>query len=361
MVGADILLEAVGIGRGHQDHNVVTLGHSKSNLVTKMFSSLTTTAIFKLLSGQHRWLSKARLSGLFWEAVWPRLLANGWHLEQPKSYRHIADSSPIQVFLMPGIKKFSRRKLVLGDHYFDTIIDVMSKVAREPCWLELNHEEGDCSNGAEQCEWTAEGESKENGENHRRFTVVDTGLSNGNAIELRTLPDDTQEANTDESNSINTIMVDASEADGSPKTHDQPSQESLPLDMLPSTSSLGHSLQDRIEQPRATSLIDLNFPPESSHEQDITSNKPDDNGLQETDMQGGTGEQSSNSNPRRYSTRHRPPTTRVLDCFAHGYLTASRRQKRKEASPHEDHALRASQLARGESTSTANEGSISGQ
>lgn len=357
MVGADILLEAVGIGRGHQDHNAMTLGDSKSNLVTKMYSSLTTTEILKLLSGQHRWLSRARLSGLFWEAVWPRLLANGWHSEQPHS-------SPIQVFLMPGIKKFSRRKLVLGDHYFDSIVDVMNKVAREPCWLELNTEEVDCNNAAEQCEWTAEGKSKENGENHStssvmKYTVVDTCLSDGNVIELRTLPDDHQEANTDESDSIHTIMLDASEADTSPKTHDQ------------STSSLGHSLQERIEQPQATFLIDLNFPPvpqdgsfaaESSHEQDITSNKPDDNGLQEMDMQGGTDEQSSTSNARRYSTRHRPPTTRVLNCFAHGYLTASRRQKRKEASPHEDHAaLRASQLARGESTSTAHEGSVSGQ
>ncbi|RHN49195.1 putative transcription factor MYB/SANT family [Medicago truncatula] len=72
-------------------------------------------------------------------AVWPRLLARGWHSEQPK-YRGYLTSQDYLVFLIPGVEKFSRRKLVKGDHYFDYVSDVLSKVVAEPNILVLEEE-----------------------------------------------------------------------------------------------------------------------------------------------------------------------------------------------------------------------------
>ncbi|KAH6830976.1 hypothetical protein C2S53_006742 [Perilla frutescens var. hirtella] len=59
------------------------------------------------------------------------------------------------VFLKPEIKlEISRRELVPGDHYFGSVSDVLSKIARGPGLLVLNQEEVGCSIGAEQREWT---------------------------------------------------------------------------------------------------------------------------------------------------------------------------------------------------------------
>ncbi|VVA14134.1 PREDICTED: Homeodomain [Prunus dulcis] len=89
----------------------------------------TSSEIIKFLTGNFR-LSKARMNDLFWEAVWPRLLARGWHSEQPKQSL---------VFLVPGIEKFSR-SLVKGNQYFDSVSDVLKNVASNPGILELDNE-----------------------------------------------------------------------------------------------------------------------------------------------------------------------------------------------------------------------------
>ncbi|KAI3469403.1 hypothetical protein Pfo_026066 [Paulownia fortunei] len=258
MVGMNILVEAVGIGTGKQDLTGMALEPSRSNQVIPMrpeiptgkaCSSLTTTEIIKFLSGDYR-LSKARSNDLFWEAVWPRLLARGWHSEQPKNQVYVAGSKHCLVFLVPGVKKFSRRKLVKGDHYFDSVADVLSKVAQEPGLIELDTEEDDGSKNKEECEWTSERKLEQDDndlpkrQRHcylqprtpnrntviMKFTVVDTSLFDGKVRELRTLPyeisnafiaqdrpedsdEDTPDENTDESDSINTIMLDASVAD----------------------------------------------------------------------------------------------------------------------------------------------------
>ena len=166
-------------------------------------SSLTSGDIVKFLTGDFR-LSKAKANDLFWEAVWPRLLENKWHSEQPKDCTFAASRRPL-VFLMPGIKKFSR-KLVKGRHYFDSITDVLNKVAADPRLLELEIE----SNGRVDREWDGEVNLEENGSKHSqfnpyqnlylpphlpsfnselmKFTVVDTSLVN--VTELRSLPID---------------------------------------------------------------------------------------------------------------------------------------------------------------------------
>ncbi|KAK9136938.1 hypothetical protein Sjap_007532 [Stephania japonica] len=142
-VGMKALIEAVGIGKGKQDltgiidpvktNQVVTL---RQEIPTgKECNSLTSADIVKFLTGGFR-LSKARSNDLFWEAVWPRLLARGWHSEQRKNFA----SKHSLVFLIPGVKKFSRRRHVKGNHYFDSVSDVLNKVALDPSLIEVDIE-----------------------------------------------------------------------------------------------------------------------------------------------------------------------------------------------------------------------------
>ncbi|XP_058738884.1 uncharacterized protein LOC131610849 [Vicia villosa] len=142
-VGIEVLIAAVGIGKGKHDLTGTALEPPKINHTLpvrhempagKACSSLTSADIMKILKGDFR-LSKARSSDLFWEAVWPRLLANGWHSEEPKD-NFVSVTKQTLVFLVPGVKKFSRRKLAKGNQYFDSISDVLNKVASDPRLLE---------------------------------------------------------------------------------------------------------------------------------------------------------------------------------------------------------------------------------
>lgn len=250
-VGLNALVEAMGIGKGKQD---LTGGASNQAVsvrreipIGKACSTLTTLEIVNFLTGDFR-LSKARSSDLFWEAVWPRLLARGWHSEQPNNNNgYAAGSKHSLVFLIPGIKKFSRRKLVKGNHYFDSVTDVLSKVASEPGLLEIE----DCK--SDESKWTDDGKvDQENFPSEQRhcylkprtqncstdlmkFTVVDTSMANGKTSkvrELRRLPvqimdastsrsyseeedSDTSEESEGKSNSMYTSCLNKDEADDS--------------------------------------------------------------------------------------------------------------------------------------------------
>ncbi|KAK6146171.1 hypothetical protein DH2020_020040 [Rehmannia glutinosa] len=215
IVGTNILVEAIGIGTGKHDLTRMALEPSRLTQVIpvrseiptgKACSFLTTSEIIKFLSGDYR-LSKARSNDLFWEAIWPRLLARGWHSEQPESRGYIGPKHSL-VFLMPGVKKFSRRKLLKGDHYFDSVTDVLGKVAKEPELIELENEEANGYKKEEENELTGEKKSNEDGNDLptkqrqfylqprtpnrstrvAKFTVVDTSLSGGKIRDLRTLP-----------------------------------------------------------------------------------------------------------------------------------------------------------------------------
>ncbi|KAM7485104.1 hypothetical protein LguiA_001113 [Lonicera macranthoides] len=245
MVGMKILVEAVGIGKGKQDLTGIITEPSKTNQVVHMrpeipigkaCASLTLREIMKFLTGDYR-LSKARSNDLFWEAVWPRLLARGWQSLEPKNQGYAAGSKPSLVFLMPGIKKFSRRKLTKGTHYFDSVTDVLSKVASEPGLIELDNEEEEGNKSKEDCAWTNETKLERDNSPERqrhcylqprtpsrdtdlmKFTVVDTSLNDGKTLrvrELRSLPVEiskvrrrsedsdrnTSEVSTDESDSM---------------------------------------------------------------------------------------------------------------------------------------------------------------
>ncbi|KHN19936.1 hypothetical protein glysoja_046188 [Glycine soja] len=84
-VGLGLLAKAVGIGKGKEDLTHPTVEHVKKTQA----------------------------------AVWPHLLARGWHSEKLKNQGSLSSKNCV-AFLFPGVKKFSRRKLMKGDHYFDS-------------------------------------------------------------------------------------------------------------------------------------------------------------------------------------------------------------------------------------------------
>ncbi|CAL0325811.1 unnamed protein product [Lupinus luteus] len=250
LVGLEALVEAVGVGKGKDDLTGLAVDSVKSTQappvrpeipVGKACSMLTPAEIVKFLTGGFR-LSKARTSDLFWEAVWPRLLARGWHSEQPGSYNYAIAAKHSLVFLIPGVKKFSR-KLVKGNHYFDSVSDVLGKVASDPELIELETvADNDCT--------SKEGNvmDRENSPDQPRhcylkvktpsrsidvmeFTVVDTSLASqktSKVRELRTLPagvlktsmyendsdgSDTSEEETNESESVNIVCLERGKTD----------------------------------------------------------------------------------------------------------------------------------------------------
>ncbi|XP_059280657.1 uncharacterized protein LOC132034353 [Lycium ferocissimum] len=242
MIGVNMLIEAVGIGKGKYDLTCMASEPSRSNHAVrselpagKDCSSLTTNEVIKFLTGDYR-LSKARSYDLFWEAVWPRLLARGWQTEQPKNLNYAANPKNALVFLVPGVEKFSRR-LEKGNHYFDSVTDVLGKVASDTKLLEL-----DAEGGCIKSDWTDETKLEQDDLPTRqrpcylqppnrytdamKFTVVDTSLSDGKPYklrELRSLPvdisnklssgnhaEESEEESTDESDSVGTsVLIEA--------------------------------------------------------------------------------------------------------------------------------------------------------
>ncbi|CAL5198870.1 unnamed protein product [Lathyrus oleraceus] len=216
-VGMKALVEGVGIGKGKQDLTGVSIDSVRSTQVVpfraeipvgKACSMLSTSEIISYLTGDFR-LSKARTSDLFWEAVWPRLLARGWHSEQPRCYNYSVTSKNPLVYLVPGVKKFSR-KLVKGNHYFDSLSDVLNKVASDPELIDLEkNTDNDCTS-KEGNGWTKDTnldsedspsdqprhcylkvKTPNNSADVIKFTVVDTSLANEktrNVKELKSLP-----------------------------------------------------------------------------------------------------------------------------------------------------------------------------
>ncbi|CAN4123220.1 unnamed protein product [Withania somnifera] len=241
MIGVNMLIEAVGIGKGKYDLTCMTLEPSRSNHAIrsevpagKACATLTTDEVIKFLTGDYR-LSKARSYDLFWEAVWPRLLARGWHSQEAKNLNYAANPKNALVFLMPDVKKFSRR-LVKGDQYFDSVTDVLGKVASDPKLLELNAE-GECTDETKleqddlptrQRPCYLQPRTPNRYTDVMKFTVVDTSLSDGKPYklrELRSLPvdistklssgnktEESEEESTDESDSVGTSVVNEAEA-----------------------------------------------------------------------------------------------------------------------------------------------------
>ncbi|KAJ3699923.1 hypothetical protein LUZ61_003628 [Rhynchospora tenuis] len=200
-IGLETFIDAVAIGKGREDltgpgpdsgrtaHPATARPEIPSG---KACSSLSPSEIIRFLTGDFR-LSKARANDLFWEAVWPRLLARGWHSEQP---RDLIGSKNSLVFLLPGIKKFSRKRLMKGEHYYDCVSDVLKKVAAEPGLLDIDsvvagNEDGEWGQGTMSVspkEYLRPKVRPRDGSELMQFMVVDTSmLHDGNRIRVREL------------------------------------------------------------------------------------------------------------------------------------------------------------------------------
>ncbi|CBI39482.3 unnamed protein product, partial [Vitis vinifera] len=265
-VGICNLIEAVGVGKGKDGLTGIVMEPIKIHQffsvrpeipIGKACSSLTSSDIIKFLTGDFR-LSKARSNDLFWEAVWPRLLARGWHSEQPKN-EGCASSKHSLVFLVPGVKKFSRRKLVKGDHYFDSISDVLSKVASEPKILELEDEETGVSSCKEGNGWVPEAKlDNDDPSDHQRhcylkprvstcnlnlmkFTVVDTSLACGEKSskvrELKSLPVESLET----INNSNLTSSRVTGGDSSEDSQDESDSADMSLNGQKNTTNSNHA------------------------------------------------------------------------------------------------------------------------
>jgi len=273
-VGIDLLIAAVGIGKGKQDLTGTAVEPTKINHtfsvrpeipIGKACSSLTPADVIKFLTGDFR-LSKARSSDLFWEAVWPRLLAKGWHSEQPID-QVVSGSKQSLVFLVPGVKKFSRRKLIKGDHYFDSISDVLNKVASDPGLLETESQATEGSVDREKTEDKGDLEGVPNREQVHylqsqssksyqdltKFTIVDTSMvhdmNQRKVTQMRSLPFQTI--------SVSTIPSCSSESeqDTSEESEDQAEQDnaSSPIEDRVEQDNASSPIEDRVEQDNASS------------------------------------------------------------------------------------------------------------
>ncbi|XP_061369412.1 uncharacterized protein LOC133312249 [Gastrolobium bilobum] len=276
-VGIDLLIAAVGIGKGKQDLTGTAVEATKANHIFsvrpeipigKACSSLTSADIIKFLTGNFR-LSKARSSDLFWEAVWPRLLAKGWHSEQPKDHV-VSGSKQSLVFLVPGVKKFSRRRLVKGNHYFDSISDVLNKVASEPGLLEteIQATEGSVDRENRQDKRDQDGlsnrqqivylqsHSSKCNQDHMKFTVVDTSMVHDmdphKVRQMRCLPFQTM--------SISTISSCSSESDQdtSEDSEDQVEQAnaSSPIEDHVEQANSSYPIDDQVEHANSSSPVE---------------------------------------------------------------------------------------------------------
>ncbi|XP_071730397.1 uncharacterized protein [Rutidosis leptorrhynchoides] len=213
LIGIEMFIDAVAIGKSKQDLTGSFIEPTKENQaihirpeipIGKACSALTSSEIVTFLTGDYR-LSKARSNDLFWEAVWPRLLARGWHSEQPSGYNYATNGKHSLVFLMPGVKKFSKR-LVKGESYLDSVTDVLNKVALDPQLIELDCEEKNEKNDVKLEDEEEEKDKLKFREKRKihfylqpraptpslgnvlmKFTVVDTSLSGGKVVRVTDL------------------------------------------------------------------------------------------------------------------------------------------------------------------------------
>ena len=277
-VGIDFLIAAVGIGKGKHDLTSTTLEPPKTNHVFsvrhevpagKACSSLTSADIIKILTGNFR-LSKARSSDLFWEAVWPRLLANGWRSEEPKD-SFVSGTKQSLVFLVPGVKKFSRRKLAKGSQYFDSISDVLNKVASDPRLLETEIQATESSEDKEntQNKQALDGVSNTHQypsfQSHNsnckpdlvKFTIVDTSMVHDTdqrkVRQMKSLP--FQPANI---STISSCSSSESETTTSEDLEDQIEQAnaSIPIEDQVEQANSSHHVEDRVEQANSSCHVE---------------------------------------------------------------------------------------------------------
>lgn len=246
-VGINALIEVFGIGK-ENDVKGLTIEPVKSTHavvpVMKDWTNATAAEIIGILTSDIR-LSKSMSNDIFWDAVWPRLLAKGWHSEQPGSDNNTFCHKRPLLFIIPGVEEFSRR-LVKGNHYFDSISDILAKVALDPELIELetiaynktNETMLECEDSLQQqCDCYLKPQTSDFNADVMEFTIVDTTImGNEEVTKLRMLSigvtnkDSAFEEQTKESDLVDDPMMCLNR--GKRKTN--PSREML---LRPSTAS----------------------------------------------------------------------------------------------------------------------------
>ncbi|KVH94448.1 Homeodomain-like protein [Cynara cardunculus var. scolymus] len=292
-VGMNLLVEAVAIGQEERDILEFRQINDWSYVSVEVpignaSSSLSPQEILKILKGGAR-LSKSRSSDLFWDAVWPRLLARGWHSVQPRNNVH--QNSKNWVFLVPGVIEFSRNELEKGIHYFDSLTDVLSKVASDPQLLELESEK-------------------------HESVDLDTNRDSN---------DEEHQAKSSEFYSESKPVDDTVENIGFPEK----------------TTSGNGKHQEIVEEPCSKNKLDQGIIVDVNLSQMALDSDPDQLSLSANP----TTNQLEFSNagavivhqpvlvPQRYSTRSRMLSTKALEALAFGYLSPKKKRKRAEEKP----------------------------
>ncbi|KAI3961236.1 hypothetical protein MKX01_035822 [Papaver californicum] len=178
-IGLAMLVEIFAIGKGKQDLTGLVTDPARNNQQVishpeipdgKGCSALTLDEIVGFLTGDY--------------PVWPRLLARGWQSKQPKNHTVTSSKNPL-VFIVPGVKKFSRRKLVKGD-----------LIALDPRLIELEDEPGKGNIGSQENNCDNKKMKPDEGD-LMKFTVIDTSMGDGEdwfpVRDLRSLPVQTTE------------------------------------------------------------------------------------------------------------------------------------------------------------------------
>ncbi|XP_076899837.1 uncharacterized protein LOC143553820 [Bidens hawaiensis] len=326
-VGMNLLIESIAMGKGKQD----LISKTRRTLRNKKFqftqASLKTEQIVDSLKDIIG-LSKARLHNLFWEVVWPRLLERGWHSEQPKSYIFHNSKNPL-VFLAPGVTKFSRRSLEKGSQYFDSMTDVLNKVASEPHLLE------DEPLPVQLVDPRVK-QRPDDEQDLMKYTIVDTSLvrpvtviSEPADMQASTSVSEETEHDTTEESQNEDANHDTLEDKDSPvceMNNPEPVRKlKLVFKHKPKHQQINNirinSTSDDDEKKRTRTVMDSSNPRVGP---DTDGDKQSD--LTETTENNQTELLSAGTNGQRQSRRSRVLTTKALEALANGFLTPKKRR-----------------------------------
>ncbi|XP_021974691.1 uncharacterized protein LOC110869774 [Helianthus annuus] len=338
-VGMNLLIESVAIGKRKQDLISKTKRIPKNKHVQSALSSLKTDEIVDSLKDRIG-LSKARLDELFWDVVWPRLLARGWHSEQPKSYG-FQNSKNSLVFLAPGVTKYSRRSLEKGSQYFDSFTDVLNKVASEPHLLERDPD-------GDQLVEPRVKQDVDDEQDSMKYTIVDTSMV-GLVKVMQTSTSvcgetehDTMEESHNEDMNRNTLedkdspvceMVNNGEPVRKLKLVFKQKTKRQRVNNIgrSNTSDDDEAIEKTLcsEDKRTRIVIDLNKrrvgPDADGGDDSLSSAKQSDSTELTTNNQ--TELLNAGTNGQRQSTRNRALTTKALEALANDFLNPKKRRR----------------------------------
>ncbi|KAL8214893.1 hypothetical protein R6Q57_004342 [Mikania cordata] len=315
-MGVDLLVQAVAIGKGKQDLTIKTRTRLRSKKIQSTCSSLKTEEIVDILKDRIG-LSKARLNEFFWAAVWPRLSARGWHSEQLNNYAF--QKSKNIVFLAPGVTKFSRRSLIKGIHYFDSLTEVLNKVASEPHLVDHEPEK-------DQLVVPCVTHGSDDEHDLMKCAVVKTSLprlvADRELTSLNSVFGETKHKTKESQKDVNHNTVDDSPASEAVNNVDPDEQPAKKMKLVVKQKTKHQQVKNTKNEKQNTRIvIDLNNPrvdpgsnddSNSSSAKKLVSSKTTTN--QDPDLL------TCLANGQRQSRRNRALTTRAMEALANGFM-----------------------------------------